>query len=124
MGNWSAKFGNLDVLILGLTPTGKEIRYKSTHKINELPRSHGSRMGGSIFTKQTSQLQFKAKVVKSDSALETVYLIQLNHMTIDTAEIFPEIILCTNAGLSIILLFVCCSHVVKVSNAIDMSILN
>ena len=88
-------------------------------------------MGGSIFTKQSSQLQFKAK---SDSALETIYLIQLNHITIkfthmlhnselariktktfpekpcifiDIAEIFTEIILCPRAGLRIIFLFAC-----------------
>lgn len=40
MGNLSAKFGNLGVLILGSTPAGKEIRYKSKHKINETSPDH------------------------------------------------------------------------------------
>lgn len=40
MGNLSAKFGNLDVLILGLTPARKEIGHKRVHKIQDKSPDH------------------------------------------------------------------------------------
>lgn len=80
MGNLSAKYGNLDVWILGLTPAKKEIRHEW---VREIQGKSPDRMctgwlgvGGGISTKENLLLQSKARVLKLDSVPETTFFIE------------------------------------------------